>query len=68
MNMEQPKFRLPKDMIKKEPRTTISARIKRSTADLFLREARANKIPLSQLISQVLDQYAEWVGSQKKGR
>jgi uncharacterized protein (DUF1778 family) len=55
------KFRHPKDMNPKEEREPVSARLKISTKAILEEAAKKHKLSLAELISNVLDDYAEWL-------
>ena len=67
--MEKP-FKYPHEMRKRDQRTPISSRVKTSTKEALEAAAKANKLSLGEIISNVLDDYAQWLeqaGKQKKG-
>lgn len=55
------KFRHPKEMNAKEAREPVSARLKLSTKTALEEAAKKHKLPLAELISNVLDDYAKWL-------
>lgn len=66
--MKQKYSRTPEEMISKERRQPISARVKESTLDYLTKEASKVDLSLSSLVEQVLDDYAEWLKEQRKKR
>lgn len=64
--MTRHQFRHPKDMTS-EKRTPVSARIRESTKETLEAAAKAQKgLSISQLIANVLDDYAAWLETEKK--
>ncbi|GIL17269.1 MAG: hypothetical protein BroJett040_10200 [Oligoflexia bacterium] len=59
--MSQPKFRHPKEMSSRKDRVALSTRVLDKTKRLLEKAAEKHKISLSELCSNVLDEYAEWL-------
>lgn len=67
--MSQPKYKHPKEMISRKDRVALSTRVLEQTKETLEKAAEKHKISLSELCSNVLDDYAKWLeteGSQKK--
>lgn len=66
--MSQPKFRHPKEMSSRKDRVALSTRVLDKTRKALEKAARVNKISLSELCSNVLDEYAEWLEKEDEQR
>jgi hypothetical protein len=63
--MIKPQFRRPEEM-SSETRAPVSARVKASTKDILEKAAKRTGLSLGELIGNVLDDYVEWLNSQKQ--
>jgi hypothetical protein len=62
--MNRKAFKLPEDMIEEKKDKLVS--MKMSTFQLLENEAKAVGITSNKLISQVLDDYAQWIQDRRK--
>ena len=60
------KFRLPSEMQPESDKVPISARIKSESRKTLQEEAKRNKLSLSLLVSNILEDYVDWLESQAK--
>jgi len=58
-------YRHPKDMAEKDNRVPVSARINPTSLEILTKASVKYKKPLARLIGTILDDYAEWLKTQK---
>ncbi len=60
------KFRHPKEMESKEKRSPVSTRLKDSTKEALEKAAKAHDLTLAELISNILDDYSDWLSQSRR--
>lgn len=65
-DMSKGYFKHPKDMVQDKEKTPVSARITVPTKKLLEKAAKKHNLSLSSLISNILEDYGEWLSSNKK--
>ena len=66
--MSQTKFRHPKEMNSRKERVPLSTRVLVDTKDALEKAAKDNGLSLAELSSNVLDDYANWLNSEKQNK
>ena len=63
--MDNP-FRLPGDMKPKKDKVPLSTRVFAETKDLLEKAAKEQGLALSELVGNIVDDYAAWLRAKKK--